>query len=139
MATTTPNLGLVKPDYEDLADIAVINDNSDTIDTAVKDLQDSVSAIQLTWRAVDATATTASTTAPGGHFNVDVVVNIPSGYIPMGIARLTYADYGVALGGYTTTNVTDTTLTVRTYFENISSGTLAAGKAVNVRMYFVKI
>lgn len=44
MATTTPNLGLVKPDYEDLADIAVLNDNSDTIDAAVKAVQDSVSS-----------------------------------------------------------------------------------------------
>ena len=44
MATTTPNLGLVKPDYEDLADIAVLNENSDTIDAAVKAVQDSVDA-----------------------------------------------------------------------------------------------
>ena len=33
--TTTPNLGLVKPDYNELADIDVINDNMDLIDTAV--------------------------------------------------------------------------------------------------------
>ena len=139
MATTTPNLGLVKPDYEDLADIAVLNDNSDTIDAAVKAVQDSVSAISLTWRAVDATVNTSSTTAPGGHFNVDVQIAIPEGHVPMGIARLTYADYGVALGGYTTTNVTASSLTVRTYFENLTNSTLPAGKAVNVRMYFAKV
>ena len=45
MATTTPNLGLVKPDYEDLADIAVLNGNSDIIDTAVKAVRDNLSAI----------------------------------------------------------------------------------------------
>ena len=48
MATTTPNLGLVKPDYEDLADVAVLNDNSDTIDAAVKAVQDSVSQGAIT-------------------------------------------------------------------------------------------
>ena len=57
----------------------------------------------------------------------------------MGIARLTYADYGVALGGYNTTNVTANSLTVRTYFENLTNSTLPAGKAVNVRMYFAKV
>ena len=51
MATTTPNLGLVKPDYEDLADIAVLNENSDTIDAAVKAVQDSVS--KITWNSVE--------------------------------------------------------------------------------------
>jgi hypothetical protein len=34
VATTTPNLGLVKPDYNDAADIGVINSNMDRIDTA---------------------------------------------------------------------------------------------------------
>lgn len=33
--TTTPNLGLMKPDYDELADIDVINDNMDIIDAAV--------------------------------------------------------------------------------------------------------
>lgn len=44
--TTTTNLGLVKPDYDEAADIDVINDNMDTIDTAfgnVKELQTAVS------------------------------------------------------------------------------------------------
>ena len=35
MATTTTNLGLTKPDYTDAADIAVINTNMDTVDTAI--------------------------------------------------------------------------------------------------------
>ena len=34
--TTTPNLGLMKPDYDELADIDVINDNMDIIDAAYK-------------------------------------------------------------------------------------------------------
>lgn len=36
MATTTANLGLTKPDYTEKADIAVINDNMDKIDTAMR-------------------------------------------------------------------------------------------------------
>lgn len=35
MATTTTNLGLTKPDYGEAADIQVINDNMDALDTAV--------------------------------------------------------------------------------------------------------
>lgn len=35
MATTTSSLKLTKPDYSDSADIAVLNTNADTIDTAV--------------------------------------------------------------------------------------------------------
>lgn len=43
MATTTTNLGLTKPAYTETADISVINTNMDTIDTAIKNLQDTVS------------------------------------------------------------------------------------------------
>lgn len=35
MATSTSNLGLQKPDYSDAADIAVLNGNSDKIDSSV--------------------------------------------------------------------------------------------------------
>ena len=35
MATSTSNLGLQKPDYNDAADIAVLNGNSDKIDSSV--------------------------------------------------------------------------------------------------------
>lgn len=38
MATTTSNYGLVKPDYADLADINVINNNMDKIDNAIHDV-----------------------------------------------------------------------------------------------------
>ena len=38
MATTTANLGLTKPDYTEKADIAVINDNMDKIDTGVQNM-----------------------------------------------------------------------------------------------------
>ena len=35
MASSTTNLGLVKPAYNEAADVAVINGNMDIIDTAV--------------------------------------------------------------------------------------------------------
>lgn len=43
MSTTTPNLGLIKPDPSEQYDIMVFNGNSDLIDTAVHDLSQSVS------------------------------------------------------------------------------------------------
>lgn len=46
MATNTPNINLVKPDYTDNADIGVVNANSDKIDAAVKALQDLIAALQ---------------------------------------------------------------------------------------------
>ena len=64
MATTTPNLGLVKPDYEDLADVAVINENSDTIDAAVKAVQDRVS--EKTKLYVYTSTASGITINPGG-------------------------------------------------------------------------
>jgi hypothetical protein len=48
MATTTKNLGLVKPDYTDAADIAVINSNMDKLDEAVAGLQGGVTDERLT-------------------------------------------------------------------------------------------
>ena len=40
MATTTTNYGLKKPDYNDNADIGVINDNMDIIDAKMKEIDD---------------------------------------------------------------------------------------------------
>lgn len=40
MATTTPNLDLTLPAYDDLADVQVINDNFTIIDEATGDIQD---------------------------------------------------------------------------------------------------
>ena len=65
----TPNLHLVKPDYDELADIEVINENMDTIDAAVKAVQDSVSTCQPAGKYAIYTdmgtgSTAASITAP---------------------------------------------------------------------------
>lgn len=41
MATTTTNYGLVKPSYNETADVAVINSNMDIIDTKMKEIENS--------------------------------------------------------------------------------------------------
>ena len=56
----TPNLHLVKPDYDELADIEVINENMDTIDAAVKAVQDSVSEIGTVRQSLPNTVTCAA-------------------------------------------------------------------------------
>lgn len=43
MATSTTNYNLSKPSYSDTADIAVINENMDKIDTAIKNVSDMAS------------------------------------------------------------------------------------------------
>ena len=90
-------------------------------------------------QTADATVKTSSTTQPGGHFSVEATVNIPTGYIPVGIGRITYVDYGVTLAGYNISSVTESSLTMKVYFENVSGSTLQADRAVNVRVYFAKI
>ena len=68
-----------------------------------------------------------------------VTVDIPTGCIPVGIGRITYVDYGVTLGGYNISSVTESSLTMTVYFENVSGSTLQANRNVNVRVYFAKI
>lgn len=45
MSTSTTNLGLIKPADGEAADIDDINDNMDTIDTAIGSLRESVSKV----------------------------------------------------------------------------------------------
>ena len=63
MSTTTTNLGLVKPAYSDAGDIAVINSNMDTIDTAFGNILKSVYPIGAIYMSVSSTA--PSTLFPG--------------------------------------------------------------------------
>ena len=63
--TTTTNLHLVKPDYDEAADIAVINDNMDTIDEAVggcKTAQTAVNDPTASGTALDFIATLSQDT-----------------------------------------------------------------------------
>lgn len=48
MATKTTNYNLTKPDYNDNADIGVINDNMDIIDTKMKEIEDAGGGTTIT-------------------------------------------------------------------------------------------
>lgn len=71
MATTTTNYALVKPDYADAEDVAVINDNMDSIDTILKTNADGVAANTADITTLE-TLTTESADwvniTPGGFF-----------------------------------------------------------------------
>ena len=60
MATLTPNYGLTKPAYDESADIGVINDNMDLIDTTIHDEVETLSS------AITTESTTARPIATGG-------------------------------------------------------------------------
>ena len=42
MSTTTTNLGLIKPELTDVADITMMNTNWDKIDTKIKEMEDNI-------------------------------------------------------------------------------------------------
>ena len=65
MASTTTNLGLTKPAYTDDADVAVINANSDIIDSAYGSLSDQMATYKKIY-----TATKDVTTSANGNFSV---------------------------------------------------------------------
>lgn len=64
MATSTANLGLVKPDLTDTRDITVINGNMDTIDTAIHNLQNKGSANKGKFLIVNNDGDVVPTTVP---------------------------------------------------------------------------
>lgn len=69
MATTTPNLKLTKPDYDEASDIAVINANMDLLDTAVAGKQNQLpagSSGQLLLASGTAGTVTVKTDTVGG-------------------------------------------------------------------------
>ena len=67
MSTTTQNLNLVKPDYGEAADIDVINDNMDTIDSAVGSLRESISKVLVATNVTRVEFENAQ-----GNFNINV-------------------------------------------------------------------
>lgn len=56
MATTTTNYGLTKPAYDDIADVGVINNNMDILDTKLKDVENKAEAGKVTWELLDSLA-----------------------------------------------------------------------------------
>ena len=83
MATETTNLHLTKPSYEDLADVSVINDNMDTIDTAVGELQGGLASIQTV-----RVNFTANDIAAGSYFHFEQTITPPTGTTPIGIVYI---------------------------------------------------
>lgn len=53
MSTKTKNLGLVKPDPEDIVDIRELNNNADIIDSKMKDFQDKFGSIAVVETAAE--------------------------------------------------------------------------------------
>lgn len=58
MATFTTNLNLEKPDLTENYDINVINNNSDVLDTAIKEIQDTLATINTTLQSIQSTLST---------------------------------------------------------------------------------
>lgn len=66
MSTNTTNYNLVKPDYSEAADIAVINGNMDIIDTAMKNNATDITSLTSSKQNVtDNSFATTSKTVPG--------------------------------------------------------------------------
>ena len=79
MATLTTNYGLTKPAYDESADIGVINDNMDIIDTSlhseVETLSSAITTESTTARSI-ATGGTGATTAAAARENLGFLEGI---------------------------------------------------------------
>lgn len=79
---TTSNLGLKKPEGTDIVDISDLNGNMDTLDTAVKSLQDQAAAsVPLTQKG-----------AASGVASLDASAKLPAGQLPSSAVQATTAD-----------------------------------------------
>ena len=81
MSTSTTNYNLTKPDYSDVADIADINGNMDTIDSELKNHTD---AIALKQNVTDTSLTTTAQTIVGAINELNTDVNNLQGSIAAG-------------------------------------------------------
>ena len=102
MATTTTNLGLTKPAYTDAADIAVINDNMDTLDLWAGQKNDAIANLQsgLAYIVGNTNATGVSL-AVGQYVYVKGHSTIPEGL------RKVKGSSAIGNGGSITTNNTE--------------------------------
>ncbi|QWU15636.1 hypothetical protein SAMN04487895_12829 [Paenibacillus sophorae] len=111
---TTNNLGLKKPEGTDIVDIADLNGNMDTLDSAVKSLQDHAAdthrhitdAERTQWNAKETTAgsqakanAAAAASVPltqkgtaNGVATLDASAKLPAGQLPATAVRATTAD-----------------------------------------------
>ena len=90
MATTTENLGLKNPSYEEMADIGVINDNMEIIDKAYGGLKGDLGNILSPnlYNPTDAKENTAISNADGIEMAFDGW--IATGYIPVSKGEVLY-------------------------------------------------
>lgn len=94
MATQTTRLQLTKPDYDETADIAVINENMNRIDSAIADIQDTVST-----HGSQITALNTSVSTIQGSYVTKVKGNAETTY-RTGQVNLTPANIGAAAASH---------------------------------------
>lgn len=80
MATTTPNVGLTKPDYTDPVDIQVLNDNFDTIDYRLGSLSKKVKWVSVVEKGAKGNGTDDDTQAFIDALSESNNVHVPVGY-----------------------------------------------------------
>lgn len=67
MATQTTNYNLVKPSYNENADIAVVNGNMDIIDTKIKEVEDKTNSNSVEWNQLVNSGTKIAEITVGGN------------------------------------------------------------------------
>lgn len=102
MATTTPNYGLTKPAGTDPVEISVLNDNSDIIDTALHDL-DETKAEQADLTEVETTLT-AALGAVSARGSKNLLKNTATSSEVNGVTFAVNADGSITATGTATAN-----------------------------------
>lgn len=108
MSTTTTNYSLVKPDYTDIADIAVLNGNSDIIDSTMKTLADGVSTNASDIDSLESTTTSLSSNKQDKtDASLETTAQTVVGAINELNTGLTAFQGSIATAAYTATSLSD--------------------------------
>ena len=95
MATNTTNYGWTKPDYEDAADIMVINDTIDNIDAQVKTNENNILLLESLNGGKNIARVASATKTGGGYFLSNAANTLT---IPQNTAVYICFDYDVSSG-----------------------------------------